>query len=69
MTTNELKKVLARVTTWPTAAQDELVKVVREIEEDFYTTPEFTRVLEEAHQQVVRGEGTSQEELFERYGL
>jgi len=39
MTARELKTVLARISTWPKGAQDEAIKALREIEEDFIIGP------------------------------
>lgn len=69
MTSRDLQTVLARVRTWPKGAQEEAVKALREIEEDFIIGPATRAELDRSHQEAVRGEGVSMEELFERYDL
>jgi hypothetical protein len=64
-----IKNILARAVTWPKAAQEELVKAAREIEEDLIHDPHFMNELEEAHREALRAEGTSLEDLKERLGF
>lgn len=69
MKTHELQTLLNRVRTWPKGAQEEAVKALREIEEDFIIGPSTQAELDRAHQEVLRGEGTDIEEAFRRYDL
>jgi hypothetical protein len=71
MQSNELKltTLLKRVTTWPKGAREEAVKALREIEEDFIIGPETRAELDQAHQEALRGEGVSLEEIKERLGM
>jgi len=64
-----LKLLLARVKTWPSGAQEEAVKALREIEEDFLIGPETGQELERSRAEASRGEGVGMEELFSRYDL
>ena len=64
-----LKTLLARVGTWPKGAQEEAVKALREIEEDFIIGPATRQELDRSHQEALRGEGVDMEELFGRYKL
>ena len=64
-----LKTLLARVGTWPKGAQEEAVKALREIEEDFIIGPATRQELDRSHQEAMRGEGIETEELFRRYKL
>ncbi len=69
MKSNDLKKVLDRIPTWPKRAQEEAVEALREIEEDFVIGPETRRELERSHQQALCGEGISLEDIKERLGM
>ena len=69
MQSPDLKTVLARVPTWPKGAQEEAVKALREIEEDFIIGPATRHELDRSHQEALRGEGVDMEELFARYDL
>jgi hypothetical protein len=69
MTSRDIKTVLARVQTWPKGAQEEAVKALREIEEDFFIGPETRQELEQSHQEALRGEGVSLEDIKERLGM
>jgi len=69
MNTVVLKSLLARVKTWPIGAQEEAVRALREIEEDFLVGPETRQELERSHEEASRGEGIGMEELFSRYDL
>ena len=69
MKLHDLKTVLARVQTWPKGAQDEVVKALREIEEDFIIGPATREELDRSHQEALRGEGVSLEEIKERLGM
>ena len=64
-----LKTLLARVGNWPKGAQEEAVKALREIEEDFIIGPATRQELDRSHQEALRGEGVDMEELFGRYKL
>ena len=61
--------VLARVQTWPEGAQEEAVRALREIEEDFIIGPATRQELDRSHQEALRGEGISLEDLKERLGM
>jgi hypothetical protein len=69
MEIRSLKPLLDRVRTWPKGAQEEAIKALREIEEDFIIGPETRNELDRSHQQALRGEGIDMEELFARYNL
>jgi hypothetical protein len=69
MKTPALKTLLDRVQTWPKGAQEEAVKALREIEEDFIIGPSTSLELDRSHQEALRGEGVDMEELFGRYKL
>jgi len=68
MNTVVLKSLLARVKTWPSGAQEEAIKALREIEEDFLGS-ETGQELQRSHEEASRGEGIGMEELFSRYDL
>lgn len=65
----KLNALLDRVRTWPRGAQEEAVKSLREIEEDFIIGPSTRAELDRAHEEALRGEGIEMEELFGRYDL
>lgn len=69
MQSHDLKTVLARIPTWPKGAQEEAAKALREIEEDFIIGPATRAELDRSHQEALRGEGVSMEELFGRHNL
>jgi hypothetical protein len=69
MKTGELKTVLARVNSWPKSAQEEAVKALREIEEDFIIGPSTRQELDRSHQDALRGKGVSLEDIKERLGI
>jgi hypothetical protein len=61
MTTNDLKILLERVQTWPEAAQDELVAVANQIENelhgrDYFATQEELRIIDAAMASIDAGE-------------
>ncbi len=68
MISRGLKSLLARVEVWPKGAQEEATKALREIEEDFIG-PATRQELVRSHQEALRGEGVSLDDLAERYGL
>jgi len=65
----KLTTLLHRVTTWPTGAREEAAKALREIEEDFIIGPATRAELDQAHQEALRGEGVSLEEIKERLDM
>jgi hypothetical protein len=65
----DLKSLLGRVKTWPPGAQSEAVKALREIEEDFTLGPETQQEVDRAHNEALRGEGVSVDDLKERLGI
>lgn len=69
MKSHNLKTVLARVNSWPKGAQEEAVKALREIEEDFIIGPATRQELDRSHQEALRGEGVSLEDIKERLGM
>jgi hypothetical protein len=69
MTSRDLKTFLTRVPVWPKGAQDEAVKALREIEEDFIIGPATRQELDHSHQEALRGEGVSLEDIKERLGI
>ena len=71
MATDALKltTLLDRVRTWPKGAQDEATKALREIEEDFIIGPATRAELDRSHQEALRGEGVSLEDIKERLGI
>jgi hypothetical protein len=66
---DELKMVLARVKAWPKGAQEEAIKALREIEEDFIIGPVTTEELQRSHLEAFRGDGVSLDDLKERFGM
>jgi hypothetical protein len=63
-----LKELLERAETWPEAAQQELVQLGAEIEGelqagDYQATPEELAAIDEALEQVARGEVASEAEV------
>ena len=66
METKELQEVLRRGSTWPEAAQDAALHSLQIIEGDFVIDAALARDLEHAGKEIERGEGTPQEEVFER---
>ena len=69
MISRALEKILARVPTWPKAAQAELVRVAREIEEDFVIDRDLTLDLQEAHHEALREHGQSLDSIKDALGL
>ena len=69
MKSSGLKRLLDRVQAWPKGAQDEAVKALREIEEDFIIGPVTRQELDRSHQEALRGEGVSLEDIKERLGM
>ena len=69
MTTLTLKTLLARVQTWPKGAQEQVVKALQEIEEDFIIGPITRQELDRSHQEALRGEGVSLEDVKARLGM
>jgi len=59
MMSKALKKILLRVPAWPKAAQIELVRVAREIEEDFVIDRDLTLDLAEADREALHDHGQS----------
>jgi hypothetical protein len=68
MTPTALTTLLARVQTWPRGVQEEAIKALREIEEDFIIGP-ATRMELDRHQEALRGDGGSLEDIRERLGM
>jgi hypothetical protein len=66
MASRELKSLSIRMQVWPKSAQDEAVKALREIEEDFIIGPSTRHGLDVTHQQALRGEGVTLEDTKER---
>jgi hypothetical protein len=66
MKTDQLHALLKRVEGWPKRAQQEAVQVLREIEEDFVVGPVTMHELDQAHQEALRGQGISLEDLRHR---
>lgn len=69
MKSRELKTLLGRIQTWPPAAQKEAVKALREIEEEFFIGPQTLVEVRQSHNEALRDEGVSLDELKERLGL
>jgi hypothetical protein len=69
MASRELKSLSIRMQVWPKSAQDEAVKALREIEEDFIIGPATRAELDRAHQEALRGDGVSLEDIKERLGM
>jgi hypothetical protein len=62
-----LQSILARVQAWPKPAQDEALKALREIEEDFIIGPATRPEIDGPHQQALR-DSVSFDDLTERLG-
>jgi len=69
MIARDIKTVLARVERWPKDAQEEAVRALREIEEDFFVGPETRQEIARSHQEAVRGQGVSLEDMKGRLGI
>jgi hypothetical protein len=69
MKSRDLKTALARVQTWPAGAREEAIKALREIEEDFIIGPSTRQELDRSHEEALRGEGVSLEDIKERLGM
>jgi len=69
MTSRDIKTVLARVQTWPKGAQEEAVKALREIEEDFFVGAETRREIARSHEEAMRDQGVSLDDIKERLGM
>lgn len=69
MKSRDLKSLLSRVKGWPQSAQNEAVKALREIEEDFVFGPMTQLEVDRAHNAALRGEGVSLHDLKERLGI
>lgn len=69
MKSRELKPLLDRVQTWPKGAKEEAIKALREIEEDFIIGPATRAELDRSHQEALRGEGVSLEDIKERLSM
>jgi hypothetical protein len=69
MTPNGLITILKRVESWPKGAQEEAVKALREIEEEFIIGPSTRQEIDRSHEEALRGEGLDMEELFRRHNL
>ncbi len=69
MKSRNLKSLLGRVKTWPPGAQNEATKALREIEEDFIFGRETQHEVDHAHNEALRGEGISLDDLKERLGF
>jgi hypothetical protein len=68
MTSNDLKILLERVQTWPEAAQDELVAVANQIENelhghDYLATQEELRIIDAATASIDSGEFATDAEI------
>jgi hypothetical protein len=64
-----LTTLLARVHTWPRGVQEEVLKALRAIEEDFIIGPATRIELDRSHQEAFRGDGVSLEDIRERLGM
>jgi len=69
METNDLKKFLERIPTWPKQAQEEALQSLQVIEDYFVIDAGLARDLVRAETEIRRGDGTPQEEVFERFGV
>jgi hypothetical protein len=69
MKSRELKTLLGRIQAWPPGAQKEAVKALREIEEEFFIGPQALIEMQQSHNEALRGEGVSLDDLKERLGL
>jgi hypothetical protein len=69
MTSRDINTVLARVQTWPKCAQEEAIKALREIEEDFFVGPKTRQEIARSHEEAMRGQGVSLEDIKERLGM
>jgi hypothetical protein len=64
-----LTNILKRVESWPKTAQEEAIKALREIEEDYIIGPATRRELDQSHQEASGGDGVSLEEIKEYLGM
>jgi hypothetical protein len=68
MTTNDLKILLERVQTWPEEAQDELVAVANQIEDElqgrsYFASQEELRIIDAAMASIDAGEVATDAEI------
>jgi hypothetical protein len=61
-----LMNILKRVESWPKTAQEEAIKALREIEEDYIIGPATQRELDQSHQEALRGDGSSPDDIEKR---
>jgi hypothetical protein len=64
-----LAALLNRMRSWPKGAREEATKSLREIEEDFIIGAATRAELDRSHQEALRGEGVSLEDIMERLGI
>jgi hypothetical protein len=69
MISRDLKSLIARVRVWPKGLQEEAMKLLRELEEEAFIGPETMQELHRSHQEALRGEGVSLEEIKERLSM
>lgn len=67
--TDRLKELIKRAENWPEEAQKEAITSLEAIEEDFVVDVEFARDLNRAREEMKKGNGKPQEEMFEQFGL
>jgi hypothetical protein len=73
MTEADLKELLKRVQTWPDAAQDELVAIANQIENelrsnDYVATQEELQIIDAAMASLDAGEAASEREIEAAFG-
>jgi hypothetical protein len=61
-----LMNILKRVESWPKTAQEEAIKALREIEEDYIIGPATQRELDQSHQEALCGDGSSPDDIEKR---
>ena len=66
---DKLKDLMERVEHWPADAQKEAVASLEAIEEDFIVDVTLAHDLERARKEMRAGRGTSQEKVFEQFGV
>jgi hypothetical protein len=69
MTPKGLTNILKRVESWPKTAQEEAIKALREIEEDYIIGPATRRELDQSHQEALGGDGVSLDDIEKHLGM
>jgi hypothetical protein len=66
---NKLKDLMERAAHWPQSVQEEAVASLEAIEKDFVVDATLADDLERSRREMRAGQGTPQEDVFERFGV